>query len=54
MLAPERGTEGLPSHHYYRQPLEHLFSFAYFLLLPVNGTMYSLKVISSLAKSSSN
>ena len=34
--------------------LKRLFSFAYCLLLPVNGSMYSLSVIWSLAKSSSN
>ena len=33
---------------------KRLFSFAYFLLLPVNGSIYSLSVIWSLAKSSSS
>ena len=33
---------------------KRLFSFAYFLLLPVNGSIYSLSEIWSLAKSSSN
>ena len=34
--------------------LKRLFSFAYCLLLPVNGSIYSLREIRSLAKSSSN
>ena len=32
---------------------KRLFSFAYFLLLPVNGSIYPLSVICSLANSSS-
>ena len=44
-LDPSRGAESLAPHYIHGQPLKRLFFFAYLVLLPVNGSINSFKLI---------